>query len=99
MNQQVIINIVFNAADVDDALHGPALGTNPLPFGVLCQAVLHAGPIFVGEDYQCRRQVVASGETPKAEFRRGQVGSRGWGGGCGEREGTICQSKDPFWGG
>ena len=33
------------------------------------QVILHAGPIFVGEDYQCRRQLVTFGETPKAEFR------------------------------
>ena len=40
----------------------------PIPqFNV--QVILHAGPIFVGEDYQCRRQVVTFGETPKAEFR------------------------------
>ena len=34
------------------------------------EVILHAGPIFVGEDYQCRRRLVAFGETPKAEFRR-----------------------------
>lgn len=30
---------------------------------------LHAGPLFVGEDYVCRRRLLAVGETPKAEFR------------------------------
>ena len=27
------------------------------------------GPIFVGVDYECTREIVGSGETPRAEFR------------------------------
>eukprot|EP00913_Durusdinium_trenchii_P007031 g6614.t1 len=44
-------------------------GRTPVGLFGGCEVILHAGPVFVGEDYQCRRQLVACGETPKAEFR------------------------------
>jgi len=33
-----------------------------------CEVFIHAGPVFVGEEYELSREVVGKGETPRAEF-------------------------------
>lgn len=44
---------------------------NRTPVGLFggCEVFIHNGPIFVGEDYTCTRELLAAGETPRAEFR------------------------------
>ncbi|CAJ1362631.1 unnamed protein product [Effrenium voratum] len=53
----------------DEWLEKALNGRTPVGLFGGCEVILHAGPIFVGEAYQCTRQLVAFGETPKAEFR------------------------------
>eukprot|EP00435_Cladocopium_sp_Y103_P057486 s50_g19.t1 len=59
----------FPAIPGDEWLEKALNGRTPVGLFGGCEVILHAGPIFVGEAYQCRRQLVACGETPKAEFR------------------------------
>ncbi|CAE8647501.1 unnamed protein product, partial [Polarella glacialis] len=53
----------------DEWLHQALGGRTPVGLFGGCEVVLHSGPIFVGEEYLCTRELVGVGETPKAEFR------------------------------
>merc|ERR1711959_794906 len=33
-----------------------------------CEAIVHNGPVFVGEEYELTVELVGKGETPRAEF-------------------------------
>lgn len=53
----------------DEWLHAALGGRTPVGLFGGCEVIMHNGPVFVGEDYECTREVVAMGETPRAEFR------------------------------
>ena len=43
-------------------------GRTPVGLFGGCEVVIHNGPVFVGEQYEVTRTLVAKGETPKTEF-------------------------------
>eukprot|EP00933_Yihiella_yeosuensis_P016590 TRINITY_DN14101_c2_g1_i1.p1 TRINITY_DN14101_c2_g1~~TRINITY_DN14101_c2_g1_i1.p1 ORF type:complete len:341 (-),score=70.69 TRINITY_DN14101_c2_g1_i1:29-1051(-) len=72
---QIMLGCVGEAAppdwptvDADDWLHKALDGQTAVGLFGGCEVILHNGPIFVGEDYTCSRELIAAGETPKAEF-------------------------------
>mmetsp|Transcript_29611 Transcript_29611/g.61143 ORF Transcript_29611/g.61143 Transcript_29611/m.61143 type:complete len:340 (-) Transcript_29611:21-1040(-) len=73
---QIMLGAVGGAAPArfpllsGDAWLQQALGGRT-PVGLFggCEVILVNGPIFVGVDYECTREIVGCGETPRAEFR------------------------------
>ncbi|CAE7652286.1 KIF15 [Symbiodinium pilosum] len=53
----------------DEWLHKALGGRTPVGLFGGCEVIMVNGPIFVGVDYECTREIVGSGETPRAEFR------------------------------
>ena len=53
----------------DDWYHEAADGDTPVGLFGGCEVIMHNGPVFVGQDYEVTRELVAKGETPKTEFR------------------------------
>ncbi|CAE7907755.1 KIF15, partial [Symbiodinium necroappetens] len=53
----------------DAWLHQALGGRTPVGLFGGCEVILVNGPIFVGVDYECTREIVGCGETPRAEFR------------------------------
>ena len=52
----------------DDWLKEAAGGKTPVGLFGGCEVVMHNGPVFVGEQYEATKTLVAKGETPKTEF-------------------------------
>ena len=52
-----------------DAWLDEAMGGDT-PVGLFggCEVLMHNGPVFAGEQYECTKELVAKGETPKTEF-------------------------------
>lgn len=53
----------------DDWLDNEFNGRTPVGLFGGCEVILHAGPVFVGEEYKVTRELVGKGEISKAEFR------------------------------
>jgi len=73
---QIMLGMVGDAAPPrfppspgDEWLHKALGGRTPVGLFGGCEVILHSGPIFVGQAYDCIRELVGRGETPKAEFR------------------------------
>lgn len=52
----------------DDWLAEARDGASPVGLFGGCEVIMHHGPVFVGQEYNITRQLVAKGETPKTEF-------------------------------
>ena len=56
-------------SDEDMALLNEAGHRTPVGLFGGCEVFLHAGPVFVDEEYEITRELVGAGETPKTEFK------------------------------
>lgn len=53
----------------DKWLHDASKGKTPVGLFGGCEVIIHAGPVFTGDEYELSRELVGKGETPRAEFQ------------------------------